>query len=86
MIIDCIWRLLPYFLLSSFVWVLVVNVAVVIGSLSVGLNGSAGFNGWVWVRLIISAAACGAVCLWISRRHAEPGVSQRHADQERPRE
>ncbi len=62
MIIDSIWRLVPYLLLAVGVWLLVVGL-VVLG------RSDGALTVWFWLRLSTSAAACYAACVWISNRH-----------------
>ncbi len=63
MIIDSIWRLLPYVLLMTGIWLLVVGLVVLVRSAEGALTL------WFWLRLLAAAAACGSSCLWIHRRH-----------------
>jgi hypothetical protein len=64
-VIDFLWRLVPYLFLSTAVWLLVINLAMLVSSLSVF------FNLWFWVRFVGSVAVCWASCVWISRRYED---------------
>lgn len=63
MIIDSIWRLFPYMLLSMGVWLAVVGLVMYIRSVDGALTL------WFWLRVIASAMICSASCIWIHKRH-----------------
>ena len=63
MIIDSIWRIVPYLLLMMGMWLLVVGLVILLRS------GEGTLSIWFWLRLIAAAAGCYAGCVWIHRRH-----------------
>ncbi|CAK0765430.1 hypothetical protein WCLP8_3840006 [uncultured Gammaproteobacteria bacterium] len=65
MIVDWVWRLIPYLLLSTAVWVLVVSFVVLLSS------SAALLSAMFWLRFIGSVLACYGSCVWIHRRHEE---------------
>ena len=63
MIIDSIWKTIPYLLLMLGMWLLVVGLVMLVRSVDGALTV------WFWLRLIAAAAACYGSCVWIHKRH-----------------
>ena len=63
MIIDSIWRTIPYLLLMTGMWLLVVGLVILARSVDGALTV------WFWLRLLAAAAACCVSCHWIHKRH-----------------
>ncbi len=63
LIVDSIWRLVPYLLLSTAVWMIVTGLVVLFRSVEGSLTL------WFWLRLAIGVTICYASCLWIHRRY-----------------
>ncbi len=63
MIIDSIWRGIPYLLLMMGIWLLVVGLVMLVRSVEGALTV------WFWLRLIAAASVCYASCVWIHKRH-----------------
>ena len=63
MIVDSIWRTVPYLLLAIGIWLLVVGLVMLLRSVEGTLTV------WFWLRLVAAGAACYGSCLWIHTRH-----------------
>ena len=63
MIINSIWRTIPYLMLMTGMWLLVVGLVMLIRSVEGALTV------WFWLRLLAAAALCYGSCAWIHHRH-----------------